>query len=364
MDLREYWDEREEPMRTALDGLRKSLLTAMPVIVAEDSDGHTVNLTVAIKGRQFDKKGKLTHVEFPMLQDVPIHFPQGGGVVSTYAIKKGDEGTVVFAARHIDAWHQSGGVQQSIDTRLHSLSDAFYIHGVRSNPRKIKNNSTVSSQHRSDDKGTQVLDIHPKNGMKVKNVDPSDDSKNPFLDAKKFFEAVLHPSAGHSLNAVDGAARHIAGVLHDEGAFLKALDGLHKVLAHPQLGALLSAANGEHIVHAHPDIGVLISSAKKIALSAPQISLPSGSIGGGAMAEGSVGAVALSNGAAAQNTGELGGDLSGTLPDPIVVGCMHIKNADQLGKYANDAAAMAGGVSIGQLYINTTYTNCLAVRLA
>ena len=85
-----------------------------------------------------------------------------------------------------------------------------------------------------------------------------------------------------------------------------------------------------------------------ITLSAPGegsgIGLPSGSISGGS----------LSSGAAAQNVGTLGGDLSGSLPNPSVVGITNVLNANTLPVFASNALALAGGLSAGRLYINNT----------
>jgi hypothetical protein len=69
---------------------------------------------------------------------------------------------------------------------------------------------------------------------------------------------------------------------------------------------------------------------------------------------GGVSAPALTAGAAASNVGPLGGDLSGTLPDPNVVGITHINNANSLPVFTSNSAARSGGLNAGQLYINNT----------
>lgn len=370
MDLRELFRDHEEAFRAGFDGLRKQLWHALPVIVAEDSpDGHSVKLQIALKARQLDQYGNLTHVEFPILQDVPIHHPQGGGVVHTYAHKKGDEGIVLFSNLAIDAWRQSGGVQQTIDTRTHSLSDGKYIPGIRSDPRKIKNVSTEAAHLRSDD-GKHTVEQHPTNGTTIKTVDPSDSADNPFQDAQKFFASIFHPTNGIHHDATDSGNTHSVGVTHDAGAFMSALNKLHQVLAHPDLGALLSAANGQHLVQAHPDDGVKIQSAKALAiqaatsieggLTADTMSVP----GGFGAAEGGA---PLASGAASANVGNLSGDLGGTLPAPTVVGLTNVANANMLPIAGSDSAAASAGVHVGGLYINQTAItgqNLLCVRMA
>ena len=117
-------------------------------------------------------------------------------------------------------------------------------------------------------------------------------------------------------------------------------------------GAVLSAANGEHTVTATPS-GVQISSTSGINLSAPSVGLPSGSVS----------FASLGNGA---GSASLGGDLSGELPNPEVVGITHVVGANLLPSAASDSAAAAAGVAIGGLYRNTTIssgTSVLCVRM-
>ncbi|MDD0875597.1 Gp138 family membrane-puncturing spike protein, partial [Xylella fastidiosa] len=43
----------------------------------------------------------------PVLQDVPVSFPRGGGFVMTFPVAPGDECELIFQDRCIDAWFQS-----------------------------------------------------------------------------------------------------------------------------------------------------------------------------------------------------------------------------------------------------------------
>jgi hypothetical protein len=80
-----------------------------------------------------------------------------------------------------------------------------------------------------------------------------------------------------------------------------------------------------------------------LSLLAHTLSLPAGGVSSGSLA----------SGAAAANVGALSGGLSGTLPSPV----LQIVNPNvhcNLPGFANNAAAIAGGVVAGQLYVNTT----------
>ena len=116
-----------------------------------------------MKATKLKPDGTRELTQLPVLSDCPIHHMGGGGVTVTHPHKEGDEGIALFCGRSLDAWHQQGGIQSQVDARMHSLSDAIYIPGIRSTPRKLENVSTTSTQMRSDD-GKHMFDLHPKNG--------------------------------------------------------------------------------------------------------------------------------------------------------------------------------------------------------
>jgi hypothetical protein len=120
--------------------------TSMPVKVLEDTkEGHVVKLQPTIKGAHRKEDGTVEDVEMPELGDVPIQFSAGGGFTITHPIKKEDEGIAVFASRCIDGWWDKGDVQAEPYRRRHHLSDAMYIPGIRSKPRKLGGNGQGGS---------------------------------------------------------------------------------------------------------------------------------------------------------------------------------------------------------------------------
>lgn len=171
MDYRELHESDDEAFHSLVEKVKSTLFFALPVIVEKDcEDGHKVTLKSAIKGRKIDEKGKVEYVDMPLFEDAPINFASGGGATFTHPIKKGDEGLFIVSSRAFDAWRQSGGTQKAPYTRIGSLSDGFYIPGIRSDPRKIKTYSKDSVQLRSDD-GKHFIDLHPTNGAVTVSVD-------------------------------------------------------------------------------------------------------------------------------------------------------------------------------------------------
>jgi len=168
MQTGERYEEWHNVLRQSNMRGQSRMWTAMPVIVLEDSDGFTVQCVIALKYVETDEFGNSEQKDISKLVDVPVCWPQGGGsekgdigYAMTFPIKKDDEGIVVFASRCIDSWHELGkkksnsnqsqtqertkGTPQAktdiaqplIHTRMHNLSDAMFIPGVRSKPRKM-----------------------------------------------------------------------------------------------------------------------------------------------------------------------------------------------------------------------------------
>ncbi|MBK1779212.1 MAG: hypothetical protein IPZ45_23515 [Escherichia coli] len=141
-----------------------ALRVSMPGIVQSfDPDAVTVVVQPVIKGYEPDSNGINQSTTLPLLVDVPVVFPRGGGCTLTFPVKAGDECLVVFADRCIDFWWQSGGIQEPVDERMHDLSDAFCIVGPQSQAKKIGGISTSAVELRSDD-GETKLSLNPASG--------------------------------------------------------------------------------------------------------------------------------------------------------------------------------------------------------
>ncbi|WP_336981886.1 MULTISPECIES: Gp138 family membrane-puncturing spike protein [unclassified Cedecea] len=153
--------EFAEALATNNAALSNTLRVALPGII-QSFDPQTVTCAVApaIRGAQFARDGTVSQVNYPLLVDVPVVFPHGGGCSLTFPLKAGDECLVIFADRAIDFWWQSGGIQEPVDARQHSLSDAFVLPGPQSQAKKISGISTSAVQLRSED-GKAFVELDP-----------------------------------------------------------------------------------------------------------------------------------------------------------------------------------------------------------
>lgn len=150
IDRSQLLNDAETSIRLAMDGRQATIWTAIPCIV------ESVNLTAmtleaqpAIKGTIQLEDGTVESVDLPLLGDVPICFPSGGGFTLTFPIEAGDEVLVVFASRCIDSWWQSGGIGKPLELRMHDLSDGFAIPGPKSIPNVLPIISSSSAQLRN-----------------------------------------------------------------------------------------------------------------------------------------------------------------------------------------------------------------------
>lgn len=111
-----------------------------------------------IKQRQKASDGSFIYVNLPLIQDVPIVWPGGGGFLVTFPLQANDEVLLVFSSRCMDTWWQQGGIQIPQELRLQEYSDAFCIPRIWSVPNVPVSISSNTAQLRSLD-GTSYLEL-------------------------------------------------------------------------------------------------------------------------------------------------------------------------------------------------------------
>lgn len=164
----ERFDDPEAVYRTAVASALAAVWTALPgIIESYDPNHQTATVQPAVQGQVTAPDGTVTLLSLPVITDVPVQFPSGGGFSLTFPVVKGDECLIVFASRGIDAWHALGGVQQPTAARKHNLSDAFAIVGVRSNPRVLSPAPSTTAVQLRNDAGTALVEIQPSGAIRV-----------------------------------------------------------------------------------------------------------------------------------------------------------------------------------------------------
>lgn len=106
--------------------------TCLPGIVDKyDAKKQTADIIPAIKKPFLDRDGIEGLDELPVLPNVPVGFPRGGGYFMSLPLQKGDDVILMFAENSIDKWYDSDGKKavDPVDFRQFDLSDAFAIPG-------------------------------------------------------------------------------------------------------------------------------------------------------------------------------------------------------------------------------------------
>lgn len=151
MNRKERQSDASEDIRSAIESAMFDVHVACPGIVESvDMNAKTVTVRPAIKAAVGKSDGSVESTELPLLVDVPIVFPSAGGFTLTFPIKKGDNCLVVFGDSCMDAWWQSGGVQEPVEFRQHDLSDSFAIFAPLNQTHEIPDISTENVQLRND----------------------------------------------------------------------------------------------------------------------------------------------------------------------------------------------------------------------
>lgn len=157
MDHRERLNDSEESLRIAMEGQQAKLWTALPGLVAAvDLVKQTLSVQPSIQGELRAPDGSITYVNLPLLVDVPVVWPRAGGFAITFPVKVGDEVLVVFSARCIDTWWQSGGVGAPAEPRMHDLSDGFAVLAPTSQPKVLANVQTDGMELRTESRSTYL----------------------------------------------------------------------------------------------------------------------------------------------------------------------------------------------------------------
>lgn len=160
-------------IKVGIENAIKELHTQMPgIIVSFNSTKQTAQVQPAIKRifRTEDENTIVTLIpaNLPVLINVPVYFPRGGGYSMTFPVSAGDECLIQFCERSIDRWHQNSGVQEPGARRFHSLSDAVCTVGLSSIPNAIPNFFAEGIELKKDD-GTQAIKFKSDGGIRTEN---------------------------------------------------------------------------------------------------------------------------------------------------------------------------------------------------
>lgn len=110
------------------------LRVSMPARVEKYEDStQLADVQPLLKESYVDEDGERAIARLPVITNVPVVFPGGGGMRITFPVRAGDTVLLVFSDRSIDSWLAQGGEATPEDERRHHLSDAIAIPGLHPN---------------------------------------------------------------------------------------------------------------------------------------------------------------------------------------------------------------------------------------
>lgn len=110
------------------------LRVSMPARVEKYDDAtQLADVQPLLKESYVDEEGERAIARLPVITNVPVVFPGGGGMRITFPVRAGDTVMLVFSDRSIDSWLAQGGEATPEDERRHHLSDAVAWPGLHPN---------------------------------------------------------------------------------------------------------------------------------------------------------------------------------------------------------------------------------------
>lgn len=160
-------------IKQGIENRLKDLHTSMPGIIVEfDAATQLAKVQPAVKRifkQERTEQVLLVPTALPVLINVPVIFPRGGGFSLTFPVQPGDECLIEFCERCIDDWHETGEVKKPTSKRFHSLSDATCFVGLSSRPNKVPNYSAEDVQLKKDN-GDVSITLKANNNLELSTI--------------------------------------------------------------------------------------------------------------------------------------------------------------------------------------------------
>jgi hypothetical protein len=120
-----------EIIRKALEARLADVWTALPGRVETyDAVTRTADISPVVRRPITTTEDDTIHEDLPVIPNVPILFPCGGGASITWPLLKGDHVQLLIQTLSPAQWRESGETSDPGDLRLHSLGNAYAIPGM------------------------------------------------------------------------------------------------------------------------------------------------------------------------------------------------------------------------------------------
>lgn len=186
----------------------------------------TQTATVQVMREQYNNKlhSLYTEYAFPILQNVPVQFPQGGGYFLTFPISGGENCLLDFCDKGIDHWKNEGsekigtfssGIPKADYFRAYNINDAVAMVGYNPIPQAIPEFNATSTELRNVAR-TQRFTMLPDGKMEI--VTPTE------LD-------ITAPETVINGNTTMNGNLHVVGRITSTGTIKSDVDVLAKTIS-------------------------------------------------------------------------------------------------------------------------------------
>lgn len=118
-----------EFVKLLIDSKMEEVHTMMPGRVVEFYPAtHCVDVKPLLKEPIFDEcQNRISPDDYPVLADVPIRYPGGGGFMITWPLEIGDSGMIEFCEANLAGWLTTGEECEPEFMARHHLSNATFV---------------------------------------------------------------------------------------------------------------------------------------------------------------------------------------------------------------------------------------------
>lgn len=126
-----YEPDLAEVLEGAINARLLDLHTMLPGRVESyDAAKQVADVTPVVRRPIRTDDDDLDHEELPVIANVPVQWPRGGGFSLHFPLAKGDHVMLVFSEAAIAQWRESGELSDPGDLRRHDLSYPIAIPGI------------------------------------------------------------------------------------------------------------------------------------------------------------------------------------------------------------------------------------------
>lgn len=135
LNIQDIFPTNATAMGQLKDNVAFDIKVAFPAIVNKVNADGTVDIQPAIRDRVKNLNNQFEYIQLPVIPNVPVCFPSGGGYSISMPVAIGDECLAVICDSSFDYWWLYGGIQNPVEIRRHDLTDAIAIMGIKNNTK-------------------------------------------------------------------------------------------------------------------------------------------------------------------------------------------------------------------------------------